>query len=149
MAFPLLGLLPGILRALAKAVKLPILGEAADALSNTTLTPEQTAAAQEALQRHQEAMKALSVDELKAVVQAAMAENVAMVQSEDKFVKRARPFGLYAFYGITAAVALAQVFGQHIDAVAIMATLGPLGGAAGTYIYRRSSEKLGGNGTGE
>lgn len=139
MAFPFLKLLPGVLRQVAKILKLPKLEEAAQDLAEAPLTAEQQAELEAALLRHEQAMKALSVEEMRA----ALSEGIAMVQSDDAFVKRARPFGLYAFYTLTAAVAVAQIAGVSIDAAAIMATLGPLGGVAGTYTYRRTSEKLG------
>jgi hypothetical protein len=144
MAFPLLKLLPSILRTIVKLTGLP-LGDAATALEGAQLTPEQAAAVQEALQRHEAAMKALSVEELKAVI----SENVAMVTSPDRFVSRARPTGLYIFYLITGVLAVAKILGAAIDPSAIVTILLPLGGTSGLYVYQRTQEKLGKNGNSE
>jgi len=145
MAFPLLGLIPGILRTIASITGLSPVKEAADAIQNAQLSPEKLAELQEALQRHELAMKALSVDELKTAV----SESVAMITSPDKYVSRARPSGLYAAYAISTALAVALVFGVKIDAAAILTLMGPMYGAASVYVWRRTSEKLGGNGNSE
>jgi hypothetical protein len=140
----LLKLLPGILKTIARLTGLP-LGDAASALEGAQLTPEQAAAVQDALQRHEQAMKALSVEELKAVI----SENVAMVTSPDKYVSRARPTGLYIFYAITGVLAVAKILGAAIDPSAIVTILLPLGGTSGLYVYQRTQEKLGKNGNSE
>lgn len=155
MAFPLLKLLPGILKTIGKLTGLP-LGDAATTLETAQLTPEQLNAVQDALQRHEEAMKALSVDELKSTISAVMSENLAMIQSPDKFVARARPTMLYAATGITTGLALAIgitiVRDIHIDlgaTAAVLSLMTPLWGAGGYYIGQRTKEKLGGNGNSE
>lgn len=143
MAFPLLKLLPGILKTIGRISGLP-LGDAAASLEKAEFTPEQQLALQEALQRHEAAMKQLSVDELRAVIQ----ENIVATQNEDKYVRRARPTGLYAFYGICTATAIALLVGIKIDPVAILTLTLPMAGVGGTYVYNRTREKLkNGNGT--
>lgn len=142
MAFPLLKLLPSILRTIGKITKLNALGDAATALQGATLTPEQEAQIQEELHRHEVAMKELAVEELKAL----LAEQRVEVQSEDAFVRRARPTGLYCFYAICTATALALIGGKSIDAAAILTVVGPLAGVSGWYVQSRTREKLNGNG---
>jgi len=151
MAFPLLKLLPGILKTIGRLTGLP-LGDAATALEKAEFTPEQAAAVQEALQRHEAAMKQLSNDELRTI----MSESLAMVTSSDKFVSRARPTMLYAATGITSVLAIVigatVARGIHIDlgaTAAISSLLVPLWGASGYYIGKRTAEKLGGNGNSE
>jgi hypothetical protein len=144
MAFPFLKLLPSVLRTIAKITGLP-LGDAATALEGAKITPEQQLALQESLERHEQAMKALSIDEMKT----AMSESLAMIASPDKYVSRARPTGLYIFYGVSGGIAAAMIFGVHIDATAILTILGPLAGVSGTYVYQRTQEKLGRNGNSE
>src|SRR6266480_1088108 len=110
MAFPLLGLLPSILRTVASITGLAPVKEAAEALANAQLSPEKQEELQEALLRHEQAMKALSNDELKTVV----SESLALIASPDKFTSRARPFGLYTFYAASLAAVLAVVFGVKV-----------------------------------
>lgn len=143
MAFPLLGLIPGILRTIASITGLSPVKEAADAIQNAQIPPEKLAELQEALQRHELAMKALSVEELKTAV----SESVAMISSSDKFVSRARPTGLYAAYIVSAALGAALIFGVKVDATAILTLMGPMYGAASVYVYSRTKEKLNGYGT--
>jgi holin (3TMs family) len=151
MAFPLIRLLPAILKAVARITGLSEVGTAADALQKAQLTPEQDAALQEELLRHEQAMKALSVDELKAAIAAATAESTAMIQSGDAYVSRARPTMLYAATAITVAISLAVgvvvIRGGTVDlAIAgVLSTLMlPLWGAAGLYVDRRTKEKMNG-----
>ena len=152
MAFPLLKLLPSLLRTIGKITGLP-LGDAATALEGAKLTPEQQLALQESLERHEQAMKALSVDEMKT----AISESLAMIQSEDKFVKHARPSMLYAATAITVAlciaVGVAILKASPIDLGtigAITSLMVPLWGASGYYVGKRSEEKIAGmqNGNG-
>lgn len=138
MPFPLLGLLPSILKSVAKVSGLSVVADAADALQKAQLTPEQQAELQESLQRHEAAMKELSVEEMKT----AMSESLAMLSSADKYVSRARPTGLYAFYAVSAAIAVGMLCGVHVDATAILTVLTPLGGVSGVYVYARTKEKL-------
>lgn len=140
MPFPLLTLIPGLLRTVAKFAGLDsggILSKAAETLENISIPPEKQAEMEQALQKHEEAMAALSIEEMKT----AQAESIAMVQSEDKYVSRARPTGLYIFYGVSAAIAIAMLFGVKIDSTAILTILGPLAGVGGTYVYQRTQEK--------
>ena len=147
MPFPLLGLLPGILRTVASITGLAPVKEAAEAIASAQLTPEQQATLQEALLRHEQAMKALSVEELKSAV----SESVAMVQSSDKYTSRARPTMLYVATGITAVlcviVGIAVLKSTKIElgtVGAIVSLMTPLWGAGGYYIYARTREKLNG-----
>jgi len=140
MAFPLLGLLPSILKTAARITGLSVLKDAGEALATAQLTPEQQAQLQEATQRHEAAMKQLSIDELRTV----MSESLTMLQSEDRYVKRARPTGLYAFYAVCTAACVAIVLGVEVDATALLTVLAPLGGVTGTYVWARTKERLNG-----
>ena len=113
-----------------------------DALASAEGSPELRAQLQQALLGHEAEMQRLNIEEMKA----AMSESLAMIASEDKFVKRARPFGLYAFYVCTLALVGAHIAGIAIDPAAILTILAPLAGVGGTYVYRRTTEKLNGNG---
>lgn len=152
MPFPLLGLLPSILRSVAKVTGISVVGDAADAITKAQLTPEQQAELQDQLLRHEQAMKALGLEELKTAV----SESVAMIGSGDKFVSRARPSMLYAATGITILLCFA-VFYAIVSSVkldlgvfaAITSLLVPLWGASGYYIGQRTKEKLGRNGNSE
>ena len=145
MPFPLLRLLPGILKTVASVTGLDIVKQAADAIGGAALSPEQEATLQAQLQRHEEAMKALSIDEMKT----AMSESLAMISSSDKYVSRARPTGLYIFYAVAASIAVAKIFGSAIDPTAILTILAPLAGVGGAYVFKRTEEKLTRNGNSE
>lgn len=134
----LLSLLPGVLRAVGKVVGIDVFGKAADTLSSLSLSPEQQLALQQALASHEEAMKQLSVEELKTV----LSENLAMIASPDKFVSRARPFGLYTACIITAGLAIAEIFGAKIDTGAAVTLIAPMWGSAAWYSYNRTQEKI-------
>lgn len=142
MALPLLALLPAALKTIAKITGLDIVGKAGDVLASTQLSPEKQAELQQAMLAHEAQMKALGIEEMKA----AMSESMVMLGSDDKYVKRARPTGLYIFYAITAAIAVGMLLGVEIDPTAVLTILAPLAGVGGTYVYRRTTEKLGGNG---
>lgn len=135
-------LLPGVLRAVAKIIGIDSVDKAAAALEQAQLTPEQQAAVEQALIAQTVSIRQLDVEELKTV----MSESIAEIQSADKYVARARPTGLYLFYLATFATVVAEIAGVKIDPTVILATLGPLGGVGGTYVYRRTTEKLNGSG---
>ena len=132
----LLTLLPGALRAVAKVTGLDIVGKAADALTNVPESPELRAA----LLEHEQEMKRLSIEELKV----ALSENLAMIGSADKFVARARPTQVYLAGFITAAIAVAMIFGAKLDTGAILTIIGPLWGNAAFYTHNRTREKMNG-----
>ena len=117
--------------------------EVADAIEGAP--PEVRAKIAADLQQHEQALKALSIEEMRV----AMSESIAMVQSSDKYVSRARPTGLYIFYLASAAIAVGMLFGVKIDPTAVLTILGPLAGVGGTYVYNRTREKLNGNGHGD
>src|SRR2546428_2902144 len=116
--FPLLTLIPGVLKTVARIAfggqpDNP-LTQAATTVENLSIPPEKQAEMQAALQAHEEQMKQLSIDEMKA----AMQESMAMIASPDKYVSRARPTGLYIFYGVSAGIAIGMLFGVKIDPTA-------------------------------
>ena len=134
----LLSLLPGVLKTVGKVLGIDVFGKAADALGSLSLSPEQQLALQQALATHEEEMKRLGVDELKTV----LSENIAMIASPDRFVSRARPFGLYTACVITAAMAVAEIFGVKIDTGAVVTLIAPMWGSAAWYSYNRTQEKI-------
>lgn len=137
----ILSLLPGVLKTAAKVLGVDIEG-AAKAIVGNTLTSEQQASLTAGLREHEEEMKRLSIEELKVL----MSEGMAMIASPDKYVSRARPTGLYIFYGVSAAIAIGMLFGVKIDPTAVLTILAPLAGVGGTYVYQRTREKLNGGG---
>lgn len=143
MAIPLLGLIPKIVKTAGSILGVDSVKDVVDALQNNKLTPEQRVALDAAAKEFANEQRQLDLEELRTM----MSENLAMIQSEDKFVKRARPFGLYTFYVCTVALVVATVFGAKVDPTAILTILAPLAGVGGTYVYRRSTEKLNGGGS--
>lgn len=141
----LLGLLPGILKTVGKVLGIGKLNEAADELTKAQIPADKQAEIQQALIAQVAQIRQLDVDELKQVMSEALAE----IQSPDKYVSRARPTGLYLFYLVSAGLATAIIFGIKIDPTAVLTILGPMAGVGGTYVYRRTTEKLNGNGTSE
>ena len=141
----ILGILPGILKAAGKILGIGKLGEAGDAITNAQVTPEQRVALQQTLANEITQLRQYDVEELKTV----LTESLAEIQSPDKYVSRARPTGLYLFYLVSAGLAVAVILGVKVDPTAILTILGPLAGVGGTYVYRRTTEKLNGNGTSE
>lgn len=134
----ILGLLPGILKTVAKITGLDIFNTAAGAVGG--MSPEEKIELQKAMMEHEAAMKQLGIEEMKA----AMSESLAMIASPDRYVSRARPTGLYIFYAVTAVIAIGMLLGVEIDPTAIITILAPLAGVGGTYVYRRTTEKLNG-----
>ena len=134
----LLGLLPNVLKAVGKILGIDVVKQAGDALAGATLSPEQQVAVQQALAEHEEKLKELGIEELKTV----LSENLAMIASPDKFVSRARPFGLYTACLITTGMAVAEIAGVKIDTGAIVTLIAPMWGSAACYSYNRTQEKL-------
>ena len=139
----LLGLLPGLLRTVGHILGIGAANDAATAIEGAQMTAEQRAALQVELQTHEEKMKALSIEEMKA----AMAESLAMVESPDKYVSRARPTGLYIYYfaSLFLTVTIALASHGHPDPTAILAIIGPMAGVGGVYTWAKTKEKLNGN----
>src|SRR3990172_2637795 len=142
MAIPFFKILPGVLKAVGRILGIDVVKQAGEALGQATLSPQEEGAIQTALLEHEVTMRQLSIDEMKT----AMAESLAMIASPDKWVSRARPTGLYIFYLITAAIAIGMLAGVKIDPAAVLTILSPLGGVGGLYVYKRTQEKVNGNG---
>lgn len=134
----LLGLLPTILKAVGKVLGIDVVKQAGDALAGAQIPPEKQVELQLALAEHEEKLKALGIEELKTV----LSENLAMIASPDKFVSRARPFGLYTACLITTGMAVAEIAGVKIDTGAIVTLIAPMWGSAAWYSYNRTQEKL-------
>jgi hypothetical protein len=140
----LLGLLPKVLAVIAKVTGLDVVKQAGEALAGAQLSPEKQAELQEALATHEEKLKELGIEELKAV----MSESLAEINSSDKFTSRARPFGVYVACVITAALAVAEIAGVKLDTGAVVTLIAPLWGQTAWYTYQRTREKMNGNGSG-
>lgn len=144
----LLGLLPGLLRTVGQVTGLPLLSQAADAIGGAPpLSPEQQAAMQSALQAHEEKLRELGIEQSKVdtdALKALLAESIAMIQSSDRFVSRARPSQLYAFVAVNLVIVPALIFGWHPDQVQ-MEAIGfvevALGGNAAWYQKLRTEDK--------
>jgi hypothetical protein len=145
MAIPLLGLIPKIIKTAANILGVDSVKDVVDAIEGSKLTPEQRVALETAAQQYSVEIRQLDIEELKTV----LTESIAEIQSPDKFVSRARPTGLYIFYGVSSAIAIGMLFGVKIDPTAVLTILGPLAGVGGTYVYKRTQEKLGANGNSE
>lgn len=145
MGFPLLSLIPKIIKTAAGILGVDSVKDVVDAIEGHKLTPEQQLALETATQQYSIEMRQLDIDELKAM----LSESLAEIQSTDKFVSRARPTGLYIFYAVSAGIAVGMLFGVKIDPTAVLTILGPLAGVGGTYVYKRTQEKLNGNGNSE
>ena len=139
--FPLLGLLPKLIKTAAGILGVDSVKDVVDTLQNNKLTPEQRVALETALQQHEKEMRALDIEELKTV----MSESLAEIQSTDKFTSRARPFGVYTACAITAALAVAMMFGVKLDTGAIITLIAPLWGQTAWYTYKRTQEKMNGS----
>lgn len=136
----LLGILPGALKVVGKITGLDIIKQAGEALEGSSLKPEQKVELEKALLDYNKEIRKLDIEELKTV----LSENLAMIQSDDKYVARARPTGLYIFYIVSATLAIGMLFGFKPDPTAILTILGPLAGVGGTYVYKRTQEKMAG-----
>lgn len=153
MPLPFIKLIPGVLKTVAKVAGLAQdnpLAKAADVLENISIPPEKQAEMQAALQLHEQAMKALSIEELKTV----LSESQLMLQSEDKYISRARPTMIYAGVGVgiflTVIVGLVLIKHVVVDwgAVAIIGQImAAFFGTMGWYTTKRTEEKLNGKGT--
>jgi len=142
MGFPIISIASKVIKAAAGVLGIDSVKDVVDAIQNNKLTPEQRIAIETATQEHQKEMRALDIEELKQV----MSETSLMIQSDDKFVKRARPTGLYVAYACSIAMTIALISGTHVDATAILTLMAPLYGAQSLYIYKRTQEKMNGGG---
>ena len=113
-----------------------VLNQAAEIVSRIKDTPE----VRLAMLEHEQELKRLAIEEMRV----ANEESLAMIASDDKFVSRARPSGLYTFYVCAVAEIVAELLGADIDPVAILTILAPLAGVGGTYVLNRTREKLSG-----
>lgn len=136
----LLKLLPGILKTVGTITGISKVSEAGEALGAAALSPEKQTELEVALGAQTVELAKVQADKLKAL----LAEQIAEIQSPDKYVSRARPTGLYIFYAVSAAIAVGMLAGVKIDPTAILTIVGPLAGVGGTYVYNRTREKLNG-----
>ena len=135
MGIPVLNIAGKIIKAAAGVLGIDSVKDVVDAISNNKLTPEQRLAIESATATHEKEMTEL-----------ALSETNLMLQSEDKYVKRARPTGLYVAYACSIAMTITLIVGTHVDAAAILTITAPLYGAQGYYMHLRTKEKMNGNG---
>lgn len=136
MGIPLISLIPKIVKTAGKVLGIDSLGDIVDALDKNRMTPEQRIALDAAMKEHEKEMLGL-----------VLSETNLMIQSDDKYVKRARPTGLYVAYAISIGLSVALIFGVKVDAAAILTICAPLYGAQGYYMHLRTKEKMNGNGS--
>lgn len=115
-----------------------IIKQAGNAIKGHDTTPEELAKLDTALQQFQLAMRDKDIEELKLTI----SESIAEISSADKFVARARPFGLYCASILTIAVGVALICGRVIDTGAIVTVIGPMWMQGAWYTYNRTKEKL-------
>jgi hypothetical protein len=143
MAFKPLKLLQKAAEILGSAVGIDVGAALKKIIDNPT--PEQEAA----LQQYDLQMRELALKELETEVDAKVGLMVAEIKSEDAFVRRARPFGLYIFYAVTLVqvlvVSLVILMEMEIDYLGLTAAfgsiVGPLAGYSGWYTYNRTQDK--------
>lgn len=140
MAFPLIGLLPKLLKTAGSILGVDSVKDVIDTLQNNKLTPEQRVQLELATKEYEKEMRQYDIEELKTV----MSETSLMIQSDDKFVKRARPTGLYVAYACSIAMTVALIAHVKVDPTAILTLMGPLYGAQGYYMHLRTKEKMNG-----
>ena len=138
MGFNPLNLLKGAARALGDAFGVDV--GAILGLDEKDLTPEQRAA----LANHEVALRELAFRELETEITAKVDLMKTEIKSEDAYVRRARPTGLYISYVCSLGLVTAVVLGVDIDPGAILTLLGPLMGFSGWYTYNRTKEKVNG-----
>jgi hypothetical protein len=77
-----------------------------------------------------------------------VSEAIAEIGSNDKYVSRARPTGLYIAYTVTLAITAGLLLQVKMDLGPVISLLTPLFGAGGYYMFLRTKEKMnGGNGS--
>ena len=143
MAFDPLKLLKGALKIAADVTGLDTIGDIIGIFDAGNMTPEQ----QTALANHEIQLKELALRELETEIAAKVDLMKTEILSEDAYVRRARPTGLYISYIVSAGLAAALVFGVEVDAAAILTLIGPLMGFSGWYTYNRTKEKMNGAAT--
>jgi hypothetical protein len=138
MGFNPLNLLKGAAKAIGEIAGVDlssILG-----MKEEDLSPEQRAL----LASHEVALRELAFKELETEINAKVDLMKTEIKSEDPYVRRARPTGLYISYICSLALVGAVVAGVDVDPTAILTLLGPLMGFSGWYSYNRSQDKKNG-----
>lgn len=150
MAFNPISLITGAVSAGAKLVK-----EITNLADTVSTTAEEKMglinSAEEAVHAFNIKLEELSNDAFRGLVSL----ELAALKSPDKYVRRARPTGLYIAYAVTGVLALTQSVMLIIAAVngadpiwmdtgAVATLLLPLYGNAAYYQYNRTQEKLNG-----
>ena len=135
----LLALLPRVLKTVAKIAGVDV-DPIINAITGDNLPPEKRVELETAIMNHELEIKKLDVAALTTLVD----EAKAATMSEDKFVRRARPFGLYVAYLFTLMMAVGILF--HIVEegmwTLISGMMVPLYGNAVYYTHNRTKEKM-------
>ena len=149
MGFKPLQLLKKAAEVVGTAVGIDVVGALDKIINNPT--PEQEAA----LQTFDLRIRELALEELETEIDAKVDLMIAEIQSEDAYVRRARPTGLYMFYVTTAVqvvvVSLVILMEMEIDYLGLAAAFGsitgPLAGYSSWYAYNRTQDKKNGAGS--
>ena len=131
-----LKLLKGAAKIIGGALGIDVAG-ALEAFDSDDLSPE----LQVQLQQYELSLRQLARDELKDEIDAKVDLMKTEIESGDKFVRRARPTGLYISYLVSLGLAAALIFQVDIDPTAVLVLIGPLMGFSSFYTYSRTQEK--------
>lgn len=133
----LLSLLPKVLQTVARIAGIDVT-PIVSAISG--LPPEKKLELETAIMNHELEMQKLDVAALSQLVD----EAKAATTSEDKFVRRARPMGLYVAYLITAIIAIGVLLNlvKQETWPLIAEIILPLYGNAAYYSHNRTKEKI-------
>jgi hypothetical protein len=135
-----LKLLEGAAKAVGGALGIDVEG-ALDAIKNDPSPEVQARLADFDVQ-----MRELALQEMQTEIDAKVDLMVAEIQSEDAYVRRARPTGLYVFYAaiiLQTLVTCTSVFfpGMNVPVEAFLSITTPLAGYSGWYAWNRSNDK--------
>lgn len=139
MGFNPLKLLKGAAEIVGGALGIDVKGALDTILDNPT--PEQRAQ----LQAFEIQLRELALEELQTEIDAKVGLMTAEIQSEDAYVRRARPTGLYVFYIAiilqTVATIIATFTSFAVPVEAFISITTPLAGYSGWYAWNRSQDK--------
>src|SRR3954468_23146488 len=97
MGIPIISWIPKIIKVAASIIGVDSVKDVVDAIENDKLTPDQRVALDTAAKQYALEQRGFDLEEIKQAV----TESVAMINSSDKYVSRARPTMLYAATAIT------------------------------------------------
>ena len=135
MGFNPLKLLKGAARLVGSAVGIDV--EGAIRAFEDDPSPE----AQAVLAQLDVQLRELALEELQTEINAKVDLMKTEIKSEDAYLRRARPTGLYISYLVSVGLAGALIAGVEMDAAAVLTLMGPLMGFSGWYTYNRTQDK--------